>query len=188
MLIIYAHPNHLGHCGFILNQVERQLTDKGIGYEILDLYAMNYDPILHQNEHYTSGNHVISSENQQLQEKIKQTDQFIFIYPSWWNNMPAILKGFIDRVFTNHFAFEYRGRFPVGLLKGKATIFTSTGAKRWVTRWIQGDRVVKILTKDTLRFCGIKTKAYLIDNATKLTDKQKQKIQHSVKKGLQNIM
>ena len=50
-------------------------------------------------------------------------------YLNWWNSTPAILKGFIDRVFVAGFAFKYEGKIPKGLLTGKkAAVIMSTGA------------------------------------------------------------
>jgi len=123
MLIIYAHPNKKGHCGYILEQVKKRLDKKREKYKILDLYQMKYDPLLKDEEHYTSGSHKVSKNNKIIQKKIKKSKKLIFIYPTWWNNMPAILKGFVDRVFIPKFAFSYKGNFPIGLLKGLANVY-----------------------------------------------------------------
>lgn len=188
MLIIYAHPNKHGHCGYILNMVTEKLNKAKIDFEILDLYEMNYDPILKQEEHYTSGNYKISEANKIIQEKIKNTDKFIFIYPTWWQNMPAILKGFLDRVFTPKFAYEFVNKLPKKLLKGKALIFTTTGGPRIFTYFIAKDRAIKVLTRDTLNFCGIKTKSYIIGNSHELTDNQKNIIDKKIQKAFKFIL
>jgi NAD(P)H dehydrogenase (quinone) len=180
MLIFYAHPNKDGHCGEILRKVQEGLAEKMIDYELIDLYAINYDPVLKPEEHYTSGHRDISPENQKMQEKIKKESRFIFIYPTWWNSAPAILKGFIDRVFTSGFAFRYEKNFPKALLSGRAVVFTSTGGPRIVSKFYFRDGSVKFLTRDVLGFCGIKAKGFVIDRATKLTDKQKERINKKI--------
>jgi len=184
MLIIYAHPNKLGHSGKILQEVISFLNKKNQEYKILDLYEMNYNPILSQAEHYTSGNKNVSDENKKIQELIKNNNQFIFIYPTWWNNMPAILKGFIDRVFVSGFAFRYEGKFPKKLLTGKALVFSTTGGPRIFSKFIVGDRALKVLKNDVLGFCGIKAKGYSIDGANQLNDKQLMKIGKTVGQGM----
>ena len=184
MLIIYAHPNKLGHCGQILKEVISGLEKKKVNYELLDLYAMNYDPVLKDDEHYTSDHREVSPENSALQAKIKNSGKFIFIYPAWWNSAPAILKGFIDRIFTARFAYYYKNGLPKTLLSGKAAVIVSTGSPRIVTKFIYKDGSIKLLTRDTLKFCGIKAKGFVIDRATKLTDKQKSKIAKKVKSAL----
>ena len=98
--------------------------------------------------------------------------------------MPAILKGFIDRVFTSNFGFKYVRGIPCGLLNGRALVFTSTGASKFLYYIFLGGRSLKILTKDSLKFCGLKTKGYVIGKATELDEKQKIKIKKIVKNGL----
>ena len=62
-LIIYAHPKTEGHPPIILEEVKSFLKDFGEDYEIIDLYKIKYDPVLHEEEHYTSGNRNISKQN-----------------------------------------------------------------------------------------------------------------------------
>jgi len=189
MLVIYSHPNKDGFCGFFLKSLEKILKAKKIKYEVLDLYAMKYDPILHQEEHYTSGNYKVSDQNKEIQEKITNTDKLVFIYPIWWQNMPAILKGFVDRIFTSRFAFRYVKGFPVGLLKGrKAAIFTSSGSPRFLAKLLFGDRGIKVMIKDTLGFCGIKAKSFPIGSARELDDKQKQKVHKLAEKAVRYLL
>lgn len=184
MLIIYAHPNKTGHCGLVLEEIKTALKAKNINFEILDLYEMGYDPIMKLEEHYTSGNFAVSLENKKLQEKIKNENRFIFIYPTWWNNVPAILKGFFDRVFISRFAFHYEGLIPRGLLRGRAVIFTSIGGPKWYYYFFTCARSIKIVANDVLKFCGIKARGFIVDSAREINDKQKRKIRTTIKKGL----
>lgn len=188
MLIIYSHPNKLGNNGAILAEVERRLKKLNEPYEILDLYAMNFDPVMKANEHYTSGNYNITEGNKKIQEIVASENKFIFIYPTWWQNVPAILKGFFDRVFTARFAFIYEGNLPKALLKGKAVIFTTSGAPSIYFNFFKFRRSIKVVTKDTLNFCGIKTKSFLVDSAKKFNDKQQRKIEKVVTKGLNYLL
>ncbi|MFH1610686.1 MAG: NAD(P)H-dependent oxidoreductase [Patescibacteria group bacterium] len=187
MLIIYSHPNKKGHSGEYLKQLEEKLKEKEIKYDILDLYQIKFDPVLYPNEHYVSGNKNISEKTKEIQKRIKKENKFIFIYPTWWNNMPAILKGFFDKVFVGNFAFEYINHRPIGLLKGKAVIFSSSGAPRIWAKFIAKDRALKSVTKDILKFCNLKAKAYLVGWANELNEKQKKKISKVVKKGLKYL-
>jgi len=167
MLVIYAHPNKNGHCGQILQNVIQGLKEKKQTYTLLDLYEMKYDPIMKNSEHYTSGHYDISEKNKEIQKLIKKTKKFIIIYPTWWNNVPAILKGFFDRVLVNKFAFEYKHGIPFGLLKGRALVITSTGGPKFTYSLIQRKRSLKVVTIDTLFFCGVKSKGFVIPRALK---------------------
>ena len=188
MLIIYAHPNKDGHCGQILKIVEDSFKEKSIDYELVDLYDIGYNPVLKPEEHYTSGHREISPENFKMQEKIKNTDKFIFIYPNWWSGPPAILKGFIDRVFTSRFAFYYENGLPKPLLSGKASVIISMGSPRIISMLLFNDNSVKFLTHYVLKFCGVKAKGFIIDSANKLTEKQKRKTLKNVEKAIRYIM
>ncbi len=185
-IIIYAHPNKKGFCGKILSQAIEQLKKQETDFDIIDLYEIGYDPIMANEEHYTSGGYNISEENKKFQEMITEAKNLIFIYPTWWQNMPAILKGFIDRVFTMRFAFTYESGRPVGLLKGRnAVVITTSGGPRVFSRFFAGDRAIKVLTKDTLRFCGFKTKGLAIGGAQgDLNDQKMNEIKNKVQKAL----
>ena len=193
-LIIYAHPNTDGHCPRILKEVESVLKERKKDYEILDLYAMNYDAVMHESEHYTSGGREVSQLNKGIQAKISAADRLIFIYPVWWSMMPAVMKGFFDKVFTPGFAFRFRtmpifsrifGGYPVKMLKGKkAAVFLTTGTHRLLTMIFLGNRFKSIIKHDILGFFGIKAKVWHIDKATQMNDRQMRKIRKAVKKGI----
>jgi NAD(P)H dehydrogenase (quinone) len=186
MIIVYAHPNKDGHSGYCLKKVTEYLTKEKITYDLYDLYKMGYDPILTDAELKDKKN--ISDENKKIQDKISGSDNLIFIYPTWWQNMPAILKGFIDRVFSPGFAFEYKNGLPVGLLKGKrAAVFTSCGGPEIYMKLMTGDRSLKVMTVDTLKFCGIDARGYLAGSARELNDDQKSKIDKNVAKGMKYL-
>jgi NAD(P)H dehydrogenase (quinone) len=183
VLIIYAHPGTPGHCPLILREVESVLKEKKMDFKTLDLYKMHYDPILHENEHYTSGNKELSEETKAIQQDIMESDHLIFIYPVWWYSMPAMLKGFLDKVLTPRFAYVYEGYIPKGLLKGKkATIFFTTGGPRLYYLFI-GNPTKKIMSM-TLSFMGIKSRFIHIGNARKLTLEREALITRKVRRAL----
>ena len=94
-------------------------------------------------------------------EKILWAEHLVWVHPVWWGGLPAITKGFIDRVFLPGFAFQYRENsvFWDKLLKGKtAHIITTLDQPSWYYKLIYGKPSVNMLKKTTLAFCGIKTK------------------------------
>lgn len=197
-LIIYAHPKHQGHSARILEQVRHELVLREEQFEIVDLYALKYDPVLHANEHYTSGGRDIAKENKALQEKIAKAERLVFVFPVWWGSMPAILKGFFDRVLTSRFAYRYvkmpfpllglRYR-PVGLLKGKrAAVFMTVGSPRWVHALFTRNAQQFVLRRNILGFCGIRSRIYTLDNCgTPLDGKKEKRIKRMVSKGLRRL-
>lgn len=162
-LIVYAHPNHAGHHGFFLNELLSGLKARNADYELIDLYAISYDPVLKADELYSAGQRAVTDQNKKFQEMIAAADRLVFIYPTWWDNMPAILKGFIDRTFVSGFGFKYRHGLPFALLKGKrAAIFSATGAPRLYSLFWTRNRSLKILSQDVLGFCGISCRNFTL--------------------------
>ena len=125
-LVIYAHPDHESHSKLTLDLVEEKLKSQKIDYEVLDLYKMNFNPVLSL-DLYDEKINGLSKEIRDIQQKIIDSTELIFIYPIWWGTMPAMMKGFIDRTFTSGFAFKYGANgIPIKLLKGKhAKVFVS---------------------------------------------------------------
>lgn len=92
-------------------------------------------------------------------EKIKWADHLVWVHPVWWGGLPAITKGFIDRLFLPGFAFQPRENsiWWDKLLKGKtAHIITTLDQPSWYYRFAYGRPSVNQLKKATLEFCGIK--------------------------------
>lgn len=92
-------------------------------------------------------------------EKIKKADHLVWIHPVWFGGLPAITKGFIDRLFLPGMAFKYRENslWWDKLLKGKtAHIITTLDQPSWYYRLFYGNPSVNQLKKTTLEFCGVK--------------------------------
>ncbi len=92
-------------------------------------------------------------------EKIKWADHMVWIHPVWWGGLPAMLKGFIDRVFLPGFVFQYRENsvWWDKLLSGKtARIITTLDQPSWYYWLMFGRPSVNQLKKSTLEFCGVK--------------------------------
>jgi NAD(P)H dehydrogenase (quinone) len=92
-------------------------------------------------------------------DKIKKADHLVWIHPVWWGGLPAITKGFIDRLFLPGMAFQYREKsiWWDKLLKGKtAHIITTLDQPGWYYRLFFGRPSVNQLRKSTLEFCGVK--------------------------------
>lgn len=182
-LIIYAHPATGGHNEEMLKATKKQLVKRKINFETIDLYKIKYDPVLHENEHPNAKKPVVSNQNKAIQKKIKKAGLLVFIYPVWWSTMPAIMKGFFDKVFSAGFAFKYRGKMPEPLLKGKkALVFITSGAPSFLIKTFMGNMPAKLIGKNILGFTGIKTKVYLLGSSRELTEKRKLLIMNMVGK------
>jgi putative NADPH-quinone reductase len=92
-------------------------------------------------------------------DKIQWANHLVWIHPVWWGGLPAISKGFVDRLFLPGFAFKYRDNsvWWDKLLAGKtAHIITTLDKPSWYYRLTFGRPSVNQLKKSILEFCGVK--------------------------------
>lgn len=128
VLVIYAHPNPDSFNHAILQQFQAGLVSQGHTLEILDLYALGFNPLLSASDLAALQQGETPPEIRFHQEKVAWAEGLAFIFPIWWSSMPAVLKGWIDRVFSLGFAYAFREEGPLGLLKHrKALLITTAG-------------------------------------------------------------
>ncbi|MDP5273597.1 NAD(P)H-dependent oxidoreductase [Chengkuizengella axinellae] len=129
-LVIYAHPNPQSFNNAIKEAVVNSLKNKGHEVEVRDLYALGFQPVLNGSDFETFQSGQMPSDIQAEQEHIKNADVITFIYPIWWTGLPAILKGYIDRVFAYGFAYsvDEQGGYVKHLTGKKGLIINTTGA------------------------------------------------------------
>ncbi|AXT63363.1 flavodoxin family protein [Aquimarina sp. AD10] len=111
VLIIYCHPSKKSYTHQILQQLKKVLKNESIKFEISDLYEMNFQTEMTEQEYMREGllnlDLPIPEDVQKEQEKIENADCIIFLYPVWWSDCPAKLKGWFDRVYTVGYAYGY---------------------------------------------------------------------------------
>jgi NAD(P)H dehydrogenase (quinone) len=156
-LIVYAHPDPKSFNRALLGAVERRLDELGAGYDVRDLYALGFDPVLARGELAPGGANGAPRDAQREREFVAGADALIFIYPVWWFAMPAIMKGYIDRVFAEGFAFAFEGGRFRGLLGGKRVfIINTTGSPREILDRMGYEDAMRITTDAGIfGFCGM---------------------------------
>ena len=178
VLIVLAHPEPKSLNGYLKDFAVETLTAKGDEVKVSDLFAMKFKAVLDQAdfkdrmdpdvfvpivEQYNAVKTGKLPEDVAAEmEKVKWADLIIFQFPVWWSSFPAILKGWIDRVFANGFAFDAaEGKmYDEGSLKGKkALISFTTGTPRgmYTSKGPHGDIVtlLKVITHNTLEAVGL---------------------------------
>ncbi len=127
-LIIYCHPNPKSFNRAIFETVKETLKNSGHEVKTRELYELDFSPVLKPADFEAMHQKTYSPEVLAEQNEIKWADQIIIVSPVWWFSLPAMLKGYIDRVFSFGFAYSYTKDGPVGLLKNKkVAIFNTTG-------------------------------------------------------------
>lgn len=111
VLIIYAHPSKKSFTYQILLNLEKGILTGGHELEISDLYAQDFQSDMSEEEYNREGfsklEMPISKEVVLEQKKLDNADVVIFLYPVWWSDCPAKLKGWFDRVYTVGYAYGY---------------------------------------------------------------------------------
>lgn len=116
-LIIYVNPDEKSFSHEIKESVENFLQEKGHEVEVRDLYKEEFNPILSLEELKVEGKEVLEDVKKE-QDFLDWADTIIFIYPIWWE-IPAMMKGYFDRVFSYGYAYVLEDNQTKGLLPKK---------------------------------------------------------------------
>nr|XP_007972034.1 ribosyldihydronicotinamide dehydrogenase [quinone] isoform X2 [Chlorocebus sabaeus] len=163
VLIVYAHEEPRSFNGSLKNVAVDELSRQGCTVTVSDLYAMNFEPratrkditaTLSNPEVFNYGvetyeaykQRSLASDITDEQKKVREADLVIFQFPLYWFSVPAILKGWMDRVLCRGFAFDIPGFYDSGLLQ-----------------------------HGTLHFCGFKVLAPQINFAPEIASEEERK-------------
>jgi NAD(P)H dehydrogenase (quinone) len=128
-LVVVAHPRADSLTMSLAHAYVAELAALGHQHTLYDLYSCGFDPVLTGGEIAQAENSSAPPEILQAQQDIAAADVVTVIYPLWWLSMPAILKGYIDRVFARNFAYDSNQGVVRGLLTGrKCVVVTLSGA------------------------------------------------------------
>ncbi|MBS7232389.1 NAD(P)H-dependent oxidoreductase [Flavobacterium psychroterrae] len=172
-LIVYAHPNPASLNHFFKQTVFESLQKSGQEIVVRDLNQINFNPVLSLDDMHGQRMGQIANDVKTEQDFITWADRIIFIYPIWWTGMPAIMKGYIDRVFSYGFAYRYDQGVQKGLLTGKQTIIVNSHGKSNAEYVAIGMNKALVLTSDTgiFTYCGLEIeKHFYFDKADKASE------------------
>ncbi|MBE1445245.1 NAD(P)H-dependent oxidoreductase [Paenibacillus sp. OAS669] len=125
---------------------------------ILDLYNEGFDPVLVFHENKRRRDMHADPELKTYREQILWADKIVLVYPIWWGRPPAMLMGYIDKMFAANFAYrDKKGLFPEGLLHGKSVVCISTmkGPALYPLFWLNNAHKIS-MRKALFQFVGMK--------------------------------
>jgi NAD(P)H dehydrogenase (quinone) len=132
--VVFAHPSHRSFTYGVLGAFTKGLSEAGHTFDIGDLYEMGFrtdmDPVEYTRETGLDPEAPVSEDVRAEQEKIERADALVFIYPVWWSDCPAKLKGWFDRVWSYGYAYCYdeAGEHSTSLIDiGKALVLCPAG-------------------------------------------------------------
>jgi NAD(P)H dehydrogenase (quinone) len=176
VLIIYAHHEPTSFTAAMKNVALQTLENDGHSVTVSDLYAQGFSAVAQKWDFVTtSGNHFNYMFEQKhaarLQmafspdivgeiQKLQAADTVLFIAPTWWFSVPAILKGWFDRVLAMGVAWDTGKFYENGLMRGKQAMFISSGAHPTEYYKVNGrhqaslNQMLHPINHGTLAFCG----------------------------------
>lgn len=176
VFIVYAHPEPTSFCAALKDGAVSRLSELGHEVAVTDLYAEGFNPVAgrhdflsvhdprrfhYQNEqlHAARGGG-FSAEIRRDQERLLRCDLLMFVFPLWWSNMPAILKGWVDRVLAFGAVYLDGLRFEKGMLRGKlglACVTTGGTTERFSPGGVYGpiEQILKPVNRGVFEYLGL---------------------------------
>jgi putative NADPH-quinone reductase len=175
VLIINAHPDKESFCFALAETYKMGAYKTGVNVKMVHLIDLKFNPILTFGYRKTSE---LEPDLVQIQQDILWANHLVFVYPNWWATFPALLKGFVDRVFVPEFAFKYRKNSPFWdkLLKGKtARLIVTMDTPSWYYCLINRSPGHNTMKKGILEFSGVKPVKITVFSPIKSSDEAKRK-------------
>ena len=157
VLVVYCHPVETSFHAALHQEVLKNL--RAAGHEVVDcdLYAEGFNPVLSREERL--GYHEVPSNRIPLQpyiDRLNRAEAIVFCFPTWCFGLPAMLKGFFDRLFMPGVAFDISDPANVKPMLThikRISAVVTYGRPRWMA-WYMGDPPRKIVTRYMLRLTG----------------------------------
>ncbi|WP_115619723.1 NAD(P)H-dependent oxidoreductase [Chryseobacterium indoltheticum] len=154
--LINGHPNHESFNFALAEAYKKGVENSGAEIKEIIIRDLDFNPNLQFGYQKRMD---LEPDLLKAWEIIQCADHLVWVHPVWWGGLPAITKGFIDRLFLPGLAFKYRENsvWWDKFLKGKtAHIITTIDQPGWYYRIFYGRPSINQLKKSTLEFCGVK--------------------------------
>ncbi|MGP1357614.1 NAD(P)H-dependent oxidoreductase [Roseicyclus sp.] len=175
-LVVYCHPRRGSFTEAVRDVVLAKLAAAGAEVRLRDLYAEGFDPVLSGHEHEIYEDEARNREGVRDHcADIAWCDTLIFVYPTWWYGLPAMIKGWLDRVLVPGLAFLMPDAQNANIRPGltnvtRLGVFTTCGASFWLTRFV-GAPGRRTLLRGVRLLCARRCRTvfaahYLMDSST----------------------
>jgi NAD(P)H dehydrogenase (quinone) len=140
LLTVYSHPIRKSYPGAVMDAFHKPVLQARHSVDILDLHRENFDPRFTQDDHSCFWGGELPTDISPMHERVEKADQLAFVFPVYWWSMPALMKGWIERVFTGGWAYQYgkgvedRGKAELhGRLTNLPTVLIGVGGSKKAT-------------------------------------------------------
>lgn len=175
ILIINGHPDKESFCYNLAETYKMGAEKSGANCRLIHLNDLDFNPNLRYGYRLRME---LEPDLLQVRQYLLESDHLVFIYPTWWGTYPALLKGFIDRVFLPDFAYKSRKNSlsMEKLLKGRsARLIVTMDSPKWYYSIIYRSPGHNSMKTGILKFCGIKPVKIMTLGPIKSSDYNKRK-------------
>jgi NAD(P)H dehydrogenase (quinone) len=174
VLVVYTHPSPSSYTASVLTRVLAGLDAAGHDVDVIDLYACGFDPLLTADERFRSGEDPLTAPLvRDHVALVRSATAMVFVHPTWWSGPPALLKGWIERVFVQDVAYSVgRGNRMRSRLRHirHLVVVTSHGSAKHVNM-IEGEAGKLLLGRSLRRLISLRGRfrwiaLYNIDRST----------------------
>lgn len=159
VLVVYCHPVAESFASAAHQAVLQALAEAGHAVTDVDLYAEGFDPVMSRQErldyHNTERN---ERKVKRYDDQLMAAEALVLVYPAWWYGMPAMLKGWFDRVWLPGVAFDVtpQGEVNTDRLKQlrRILVVTTYGGSWWMVRLAIGDPARKLISRAVRALCA----------------------------------
>ncbi len=158
ILAVFCHPIRESFSGKMLDRLVAGLEASGHEVQVADLYREGFQPALTAEDYVQFENLPMPDDVLKEQERVEWSDALVFVFPVYWWSFPAMLKGWIDRVFSCGWAWQ-EGPDPDGTLLGerKALVMCLAGSSEAAWKKYNYQEAFHIqLDVGTWSYCGLK--------------------------------
>jgi NAD(P)H dehydrogenase (quinone) len=159
ILILFAHPRRDSLTGAILDRFTAGLTAVGQHtIEIADLYAENFDCRFQPEDYAQFQGAPMPGAIRAEQQRVDRADALAFVFPVWWWSFPAVLKGWIDRVFSEGWAYNFEPGVSRGRLRDRPVQLIGVAGSRESTyrKYGYGEAMRAQIDIGILGYCGLR--------------------------------
>lgn len=186
-LIVFNHPYEGSFCNAILESVLAGLKKGGHETDVIHLDKDKFDPVMSKTDlaafvkarsDVKDAMSMLSPQVLDYKKRLEDADRLVFIFPIWWELMPALTKGFIDKLIFPGIAYQYdengKMKFCLNKLKN-VTVITTMNTPSFLYRTIFGNAIKKSLLRGTFWKLGFFKCKWISLNMVKDSSEKKRK-------------
>jgi len=178
VVIVFNHPYEGSFGNAILNAVTKGLKGANHEVDLMHLDNDGFNPVMSMADLKAFVEHMpVDPQVIDYNERLEKADHLIFIFPIWWDLMPAMTKGFVDRVLTPGVVYDHhpRGFGLIPLLKNLkgVTVITTMNKPKIMYSLIIGNLIKKAMIKSVFKTMGYKNLKWISYNMVKAVSQEK---------------